>query len=215
MSFISYLPLLMQGAAITIASWAVAAILSLSIGSVFGVVSCEALGLHSAQAVLRVYTFIAKSIPAYVLILVFYFGIPLATGIPLSGFLAATCALAFSSSGYVTEIVRSGINAISQGQWDASFALGYPLSTSLLRVIMPQAVGIMSPALLGECEQLLKSTSLLATIGVTELTRVGMNIISRELNPLPIYLVVAFVYVLFAAFLRLLMAVGHKYYKLE
>jgi ABC-type amino acid transport system permease subunit len=55
--------------------------------------------------------------------------------------------------------------------------------------------------LFGELEQLLKSTSLLATIGVTELTRTGMNIISRELNPLPVYLAIAIIYLLFSVVL--------------
>ena len=57
--------------------------------------------------------------------------------------------------------------------------------------------------LFSESESLLKSTSLLATIGVTELTRTGMNIISRELNPLPVYLTIACVYLFFAALVNL------------
>jgi ABC-type amino acid transport system permease subunit len=80
--------------------------------------------------------------------------------------------------------------------------LGYPLSATLRRIVLPQAFTYVLPALFGEFEQLLKSTSLLAAIGVTELTRAGMNIISRELNPLPVYLAIAVVYLLFSALLQ-------------
>jgi polar amino acid transport system permease protein len=83
---------------------------------------------------------------------------------------------------------------------------------------MPQLFRTILPALIGELEQLLKSTSLLATIGVTEVTRVGMNIISRELAPLPIYGAIALIYLFFSALLTLLMwyierrmAYGYRY----
>jgi len=68
---------------------------------------------------------------------------------------------------------------------------------------LPQTFKNITPALFGEFEQLLKSTSLLATIGITELTRTGMNIISRELNPVPVYLTIACIYLIFAAFVNL------------
>jgi polar amino acid transport system permease protein len=145
-----------------------------------------------------------KGVPAYVQILVAYFVIPHLLGITVSGFFAASLALDLCSSGYVTEIIRSQIDALPQGQWDACYALGYPLPSMIQHIILPQALKNALPALLGELEQLLKSTSLLATIGVTELTRAGMNIVSRELNPLPVYLMLASIYLLLSAFLTIL-----------
>lgn len=191
---IAYLPLLLSGLALTIAAWIISGICSLIIGTFCGIVSCNRLSNTYIMRCMRIYTFIAKSIPAYVLILIAYFILPSLLNINISAFAAACAALAFSSSGYVTEIIRSGVNAIPLGQWDACATLGYPIPATLYRIIMPQTMRTIGPALFGEGEQLLKSTSLLATIGVTELTRSGMNIISRELNPLPIYLCVAITY---------------------
>lgn len=202
MSIVGYIPLLMLGALMTLAAWIVACSLSLLIGTALGVFSSNQIGSGRWAWLIKIYTFIAKGIPAYVQILIAYFVIPALLGINVSGFVAATGALAFCSSGYVAEIVRSGINAIERGQWDACFVLGYPLRNTLSRVILPQALANIGPALVGECEQLLKSTSLLATIGVTELTRAGMNIISRELDPLPVYLAVAVFYLAFSAVLQ-------------
>jgi polar amino acid transport system permease protein len=202
MMLLTYLPLLFKGALITLATWLVSGIISLIVGSFIGTASCRYLASARLSKLSRFYTFIAKGIPAYVQILIAYFVIPALLGITIPGFLAAIGALAFCSSGYITEIIRSGINALPRGQWDACFVLGYSTRATLLRIILPQAFRNVLPTLLGELEQLLKSTSLLATIGITELTRTGMNIISRELNPIPIYLTIACIYLLFSAVLQ-------------
>lgn len=203
-SIITYAPLFLKGSSITLAAWICAGTASMLIGTLLGILSAQSVGSKTATTLIKVYTFVTKAIPAYVHILIAYFIIPDLLGINVSGFFAATCALAVCSSGYVTEIIRSQINAISAGQWDACFVLGYTTPQTLKRIILPQVFKISIPALLGELEQLLKSTSLLATIGVTELIRVGMNIISRELNPLPVYLTIAALYIVFSALLYII-----------
>lgn len=197
-----YIPLLIKGTAVTIAAWALVAVISLTLGTMLGIASCNQLASPRIRILARIYTFIAKGIPAYVQILIAYFVMPALVGINVPGFVAATCALGFCSSGYVTEIIRAGINAIPAGQWQACIVLGYPLRATLTRIILPQTMRNIAPALLGELEQALKSTALFATIGVMELTRAGMNIISRELNPLPVYLTIACIYLLLSAVLQ-------------
>lgn len=199
---LSYVPLLLYGAAVTIAAWLLVTTVSLLIGTTLGILSCRYLASRTTLTIIKIYAFIAKGIPAYVQILIAYFVIPAVFGINVPGFLAASCALALCSSGYVTEIIRSGINAIPVGQWQACTVLGYSMSATLTRIILPQALRNIGPALIGELEQIVKSTALFATIGVMELTRVGMNIISRELNPLPVYLTIACIYLLFSAVLN-------------
>jgi His/Glu/Gln/Arg/opine family amino acid ABC transporter permease subunit len=210
MSLLIYIPLLLKGMLITIGAWIASGTISLVVGTFLGIVSCRYLTSYRWSAIIRTYTFIAKGIPAYVQILMAYFVVPALIGINIPGFVAAIGALAFCSSGYVAEIVRSGINTILPGQWDACFVLGYPLKATLFRIILPQTFKNILPALLGELEQLLKSTSLLATIGITELTRTGMNIISRELNPIPIYLIIGCIYLLFSAVLQLIIIYSEK-----
>ena len=200
---VGYTTLLMQGAGMTLAAWFVAGSMSLLVGTCLGIISSLQFTTRFMSIVVKAYVFFARGVPAYVQILIAYFALPALTGYNMSGFMAATGALAFCSSGYITEIVRAGINSISQGQWDAGIVLGYTPIMLLVRIIMPQAFTRMLPALTGEIEQLLKSTSLLATIGVTELTRSGMNIISRELNPFAVYLTIACMYLCFSAALQL------------
>ena len=210
MNLLLYTPLLIKGTFITVSTWLAAGSISISIGTLLGILSCHRLTSYKRSIGVKIYTFIAKGIPAYVHILIAYFVLPALLNISISGTVAATAALAFCSSGYITEIVRSGINAISPGQWDACYALGYPIKATLTRIILPQTLLTMSPSLIGELEQLLKSTSLLATIGITEITRTGMNIISRELNPIPVYLLIACIYLAFSALLQLLIIYTEK-----
>lgn len=205
MNWLGYAPMLLQGTLMTLVAWLVAGSMSFIVGMLLGIISCHRLASVRLRKIVRVYTFVAKGIPAYVQILLAYFVIPALCNINISGFVAAVAALAFCSSGYITEIVRSGINSVAQGQWDASFVLGYNTRQTLVRIILPQAWRNMFSAVCGELEQLLKSTSLLATIGIVELTRTGMNIFSRELNPIPVYMLVALIYLLFSALLQMIM----------
>ena len=209
-SIIAYAPLLLQGIFITLAAWMSSAAISLLIGTLFGILSSPYVGSYKLISCIKVYTFITKGIPAYVQILIFYFAIPSFLNVQVSGFVAATIALALCSSGYVTEIIRSAINSVPSGQWDACFVLGYSLPQSVVRIIFPQALRVAIPALIGELGQILQSTSLFATIGVVEITRAGMNIISRELNPLPVYLTIASIYLVFSAFLTLVMIYAER-----
>lgn len=202
MSLLIYGPLLLKGVGVTIGAWLAAGLISYCVGTWLGVWSCRQLASKSCLYAIRLYTFVAKGIPAYVQILIAYFVIPSLLGINISGFGAAVGALAFCSSGYVAEIVRGGINAIGSGQWEACMVLGYSRSATLWRIILPQVFKNVLPSLFGEMEQLLKSTALLATIGITELTRTGINIISRELNPIPVYLLIAVIYLILAAVLQ-------------
>ncbi len=204
-NLLAYSFLMCQGMVITFLAWISASLLSLMIGILLGIISCRRLTTSLSSITIRIYTFIAKGIPAYVQILIAYFVIPAIFGVQVSAFMAAVGALVFCSTGYVTEIVRSGMNTIPSGQWDASFVLGYSMVATLSRIIVPQALKNIMPALVGEFEQLLKTTSLLATIGITELTRSGMNIISRELNPIPVYCIIACIYLIFSGLLQLMM----------
>lgn len=191
---IDYFPLLIQGAGVTVLAWLVTSVLSLLIGVVGGIITATALNFRVTSRLIQCYAVIVKGVPAYVQILIAFFVIPRLIGINLSAFVAATMALGLCSGGYMIDIIKAGIDALPRGQWDAAYVLGYSLPATLWSVIAPQAVSITLPAIIGELEKLLKSTSLLATIGVTELTRTGMNIISRELNPVPIYLSIAAFY---------------------
>ena len=194
----AYSALLCKGALTTLLLWLAAGSISLCIGMVGGILSCRQFRLGLVQQLIGTYVFFARGIPAYVQLLLAYFVVPSVLHIDISPTMAAIVALGLCSGGYVIEIIRSGINAVAIGQWEAATVLGYSPIASLRYIILPQAMRIILPALIGEYEQLLKSTALAATIGVLETTRTGINIVSREFNPIPVYITIAGVYLLFS-----------------
>jgi len=197
------LPLLLQGVGMTVQILISAASLSLTLGSLFGVISCKQLKLPFFSKMIEMVTFILRAIPFLIQLILVYYVLPDLLGIHLDPFPASVIALGLSSSGYVAQIVRGGLNSIPLAQWESAFALGLNLSQSLRFILLPQLGRNILPMLNNELDALLKSTSIVSSIGLLELTRMGMNIVSREMHPIAVYLTVAFFYVCMSALLNL------------
>lgn len=178
--------------------------LSLTLGLLFGIVSCNKLRIPFFSKTIEFLTFVLRAIPFFVQLLLVYFVLPDLLGFNLEPFPASVIALGLCSSGYVAQMVRGGLNALPQAQWESAFALGLNKSQSLRHIILPQMGRNILPMLNNELDALLKSTSIVSSIGMLELTRMGMNIVSREMKPVAIYLTVAFFYICMSAFLHLI-----------
>ncbi len=190
------LPLLLMGLQMTVKIFLLSAVISGLMGLFLGVLCSDALKIRIISPTIEVFTFIARAVPFYVQLLIVYFILPDLIGMDLDAFGASIIALGVCSSGYVCQIVRGGINSIPLIQWETAAVLGNSKYTTLVLVIFPQMLRNVLPAFNNELEAILKSTSILSSIGMLELTRMGMNIVSRELNqPLAIYLIVAAFYV--------------------
>jgi len=198
------MPLLLQGLYTTLLLWMSASIISCVIGIILGVLRSTALRVPYVSVMLDAITFVFRAVPFYVQLLITYFVIPYLLAIQISAFSAALLSLGLCSASYVSQIVRGGVNAIAEGQWEAAKALGCTTVQTLRYIIVPQTMRIVLPALVGECDQLLKSTAIVSTIGVLELTGAGRNIIAQEMNPLTIYMVLATIYLIMSALLAML-----------
>lgn len=201
--FISSPILFWQGLFTTLRLWGVALTVSLIVGCLWGTIRSHKGRITVVSALLDGLTFILRGIPFYVQLLFAYFVIPQILGISLSAFWTASVSLGLCSAAYVSQMVRGGINAIADGQWLAAQALGYSQTQTLRFVIFPQVIRTMLPALNGELDQLLKSTSIISALGVLELTRVGMNIVARTMDPLPVYVTIALLYLAISSLLTL------------
>ncbi|PIS03431.1 MAG: nickel transporter [Chlamydiae bacterium CG10_big_fil_rev_8_21_14_0_10_42_34] len=190
------LPLLAMGAVMTLKVLVCGASISFVLGIVFGVVCCEEIKIPYISPIIEFITFVLRAVPFFVQLLIVYFVVPDLIGIDLEVFSASILAIGLCSAGYVCQIVRAGINSIHVSQWEAAFALGYNKVKTLFYIILPQMFRNVLPAFNNEFESMLKSTAILSSIGMLELTRMGMNMVSRELKqPLAIYLLVALFYV--------------------
>lgn len=134
-----------------------------------------------------------RSIPALVLLFLFFFGSSF-LGISLSPFLSAVLALGFRSSAYQSQIFRGAIQSISQGQMTAARSIGMSKFQAIWHVILPQALRRSIPPWSNEYSSVVKDTSLAYAVGVIELVREGRYIIVRTFEPMIIYITIAVIY---------------------
>jgi polar amino acid transport system permease protein len=193
-TLISWFPLLMQGALVTLELAIGAALIGIVLGTIMGIASCRKLAVPGIKHIIKLYVLCIQGTPVFVQVLLFYYALPNLIGVNLSPFAAGIIALGLNSAAYVAEIIRGGINAIPSGQWDACYSLGYASSTTLTAIILPQAIKIILPSLTNELAVLIKETAVISIIGVLELTKVGMNLNAQALDPLMIYGTIALIY---------------------
>lgn len=191
------MPLLGYGTLITLQLWVTAGLVSLIMGSIMGILRAQKMRQQLITPIFNCFTALLRGVPFYVQLLIAYFVIPEILGInTISPFVISTIALGICSAAYVSQIIKSGLDAIPVGEWEAAFVLGYTKRQALTYLMMPRASRLIMPALRGELDQLLKSTSIISTIGILELTNIARNIVERNLQPLPIYCAIATIYLL-------------------
>jgi polar amino acid transport system permease protein len=149
-----------------------------------------------AIAIMRVSPFrLLQGLPLLVLLFVFFFGLAI-FGLPISPWIAAVAAFSLYAGAFLGEIWRGALQSIPRTQWEAGGSLGLGFGEQLRHVIVPQAIRIAIPPTVGFLVQLVKNTSLAATIGFVELTREGQLTTATTFQPFTVYLVVALLYFL-------------------
>ena len=141
-----------------------------------------------------VYVELVRGTPLLVQIFIFYFFI--GTVLNLSREFAGVAALALFTGAYVAEIVRAGVQSIAKGQGEAARSLGLNASQSMRHVILPQAFKRVLPPLAGQFISLVKDTSLVSVIAITELTKSGREAITTSFSTFEIWFCVAGLYLL-------------------
>ena len=140
-----------------------------------------------ARRINRVYVEIFRSIPMLVMLLWVYYGLPPALGIRLDVLSAGILGLALCDSAFEAEIFRAGIQSIERGQHDAAESLGLNYWKKMRLIILPQAIRIILPAIGNQFVYMLKMSSLVSVIGLTELTRRADELVVSQYRPLEIY----------------------------
>jgi polar amino acid transport system permease protein len=173
--------------ALTLAAFAGGAL----IGLVIAVMRVSNFLLLRALAVC--YIQIVQGTPLLVILFVFFFGLSI-FGLPVRPWIAATAAFSIYAGAFLGEIWRGALQAIPKTQWEAGGSLGLSFGEQLRWVIIPQAVRIAIPPTVGFLVQLIKNTSLAATIGFVELTREGQLTTASTFQPFTVYITVALFY---------------------
>jgi len=195
------LPVLAQGAVLTVKF----AVLSMFFGLIAGAMLALMGVSHSRTLnwIARIYVSVMRGTPLLVQIFVIYYGLP-SFGISLDPTPAGVIALSANVAAYLSESMRGAILGIHQGQWLAAYSLGLSRRQTLRYVIAPQALRIAVPSLSNSLISLIKDTSLVSVITVTELLRSAQEIIASTYQPLPLYLAAAAAYWVLCQILELL-----------
>ena len=139
------------------------------------------------------YVSLMRGTPLLVQIFVIYYGLP-SIGIEFSPLGAGVLALSLNAAAYLAESLRGGIVGISQGQWLASASLGLGYWRSLRYIVLPQALRMAVPSMSNTLISLIKDTSLVSVITMTELMLSTKEVIATTFRPLPLYLAAALIY---------------------
>ena len=149
-------------------------------------------GMKWLVVILNVYTTVIRGTPMVVQLLIMYYIVFATTGV--NAVIVAGLAFGINSGAYVSEIVRAGINSIPKGQTEAGRSLGLSKRLTMNKIVMPQAIKNIFPALGNEIIVLFKETSISGYIAIMDLTRAGDMIRSRTYQPLVPLLLIAAIY---------------------
>jgi len=187
-----YEPLLVRGTVVTLAYTVGSVALGLLLGLVIGLARLSRARVLTAPLVLLTEFF--RCMPLLVLIIWFYYALPVLAGLQISATVAAVMVLSLYTAAFYAEIFRGGILSVERGQWDAARALGLSRWHMMRRVVLPQAIRRMVPPFMNQSIIQLKNTSLISTIAVPDLLYQGEQITSATYRPLEVYTVVAVIY---------------------
>jgi L-cystine transport system permease protein len=145
------------------------------------------------DTVMALYVSVMRGTPLLVQVFIVYYGLP-SIGIEFSPITAGILSLTLNVTAYMSETLRGSINAVTQGQWLAGTSLGLTRQQTLRYVIGPQALRAAVPSLSNSLISLIKDTSLVSVIAVTELMLATKEMISTTFQPFPLYVAAAGIY---------------------
>ncbi|HGR4999764.1 amino acid ABC transporter permease [Pseudomonas aeruginosa] len=189
-------PFLLQGAMYTVLFAAVSMVLGLILGFSVAVVRVTKVPVVSQIAAVYVSAF--RGTPLLVQIFVLYYGLP-SVGIEFTPVTAGILAPTLNVAAYLSESMRGAILGIDKGQWEAGLSVGLTWGQTLWNIITPQALRLAVPSLSNSLISLIKDTSLISVITVTELMLATKEVIAETFQPLPLYLAAAGIYWLLSA----------------
>jgi len=183
-------PELLKAAAVTLRISALGFLVAAAIGVVCGVIRSRQTWLARP---IGAYIEFFRGTPLLVQLFFIYYGLP-QIGITLDAWTAGVVGLGLNGGAYIAEIIRGALSGIDRGQYDAAHALGMTWPKVLAWVVLPQALRIAAPPLVNSFAALLKESSLVSILAITEIMNVAKMIYSRTFRAFEIYAVIAVMY---------------------
>ena len=183
-----------------------ALIIGVLIGSIIAITKyfCEGnKKLRILSFICDIYTTVIRGIPITVLLLMFFYIILVSA----DGVTVAIIAFGINSGAYMAELIRSGINAVDKGQMEAARSLGMSKSQAMAKIIFPQAIKNILPAIGNECIALLKETSVAGYVAIVDVTRAAANIRNKTFDAVNPIILLALVYLVMVVIMTYLLSI--------
>ncbi|TAM99171.1 MAG: amino acid ABC transporter permease [Rhizobiaceae bacterium] len=197
-----YLPFLVHGLWLTILVTLLALSLATAIGLLWALLRTS--GVKAFEVPTRLFVEIVRGVPLLVILFYIYFVAP-EISIDLTAFQSGVIGLAIAHSCYLCETFRAGIEAVDRGQIEAARSIGMRRPLMMRRVVLPQAFRIIIPPYANNIILLLKDSSLVSVISVTDLTMQGKTLASSTFDNMTVFTLVALLYLCLTIPLNLLM----------
>ena len=135
-----------------------------------------------------------RTTPPLVQLFWFFFALPILIQVEMTPYMAATLTFSIQSAAFFAEVFRGGIVSIERGQWEGARAIGMSDAQAMRRIILPQAVKRMIPAFMERAIELMKTTTLVATISYADLLFQANELAQKTFRPLEVFTVTALIY---------------------
>ncbi|OOV64440.1 polar amino acid ABC transporter permease [Listeria monocytogenes] len=206
------LPALLDGAKTTLLVFAVTLVCSIPLGAVVAVGNISKIA--PLKFILNIYIWIMRGTPLLLQLIFIYYGLPI-IGVVFDRMDAVFIAFILNYAAYFAEIFRGGFLSIENGQYESAKVLGLTYGQTLRKIVLPQVVKRVLPAIGNEVINLVKDSFLVYILGIGDLLRAGKIAMSRDVTLIPLVLVAA-IYLALTAILTVLFKQLEKrfsYYK--
>ena len=185
------LPLLAKGVVTTL----YLAVASTALASLLGVLSAtiQLFGWRPLKWLVEVYLYFVRGVPLLVLLFAMYYALPYA-GVNVEPVVGGIAVIGVYFGAFMTEVFRGAVLAVPKGQWEAGRAIGMRTAGILRDVVLVQAFKVAGAPYINTVIMVVKGTSLVAVIGLADVTFIGRQIVERTLAPFEVFGAVALVY---------------------
>ena len=193
MNFWSVIYDLCMGFGVTLKLFALTLVISIPLGLIFAFFSMSR--FKPLSWLMKTVIWVVRGTPLLLQLYIGYFLLPeILPFLDLNEFWSVALALILNSAAYVSEIIRSGIEAVDKGQTEAARSLGLNGATTMIQIVLPQAIKNILPALCNEFITIIKETSLASTFFVGELMTVYAMVKGITFSPIPTLMIVGIIY---------------------
>lgn len=179
----------------TVVIWLSAAVIAVVVGVFLGAITSKRTRIFGLSSAVELLVVPFQCVPFFLQVYMAVLLIPKIIGFDPGAFVMGSIALGLTSGAYISQVIRSGLDALPKGQWDASQTMGYSKTQAMINILLPQVVITSISAISNELGASLRTSSVVAVLGVKELTSLGLK--DSEGNPKAaiVYIIVLATYI--------------------